>query len=57
LGLDGGNAIPEVIVNYRSSVRGAEETADLSRAATAVVKVVQARVAIGAQDAVRIGQF
>jgi hypothetical protein len=57
LGLDGGNPITEVIVNYRSSVGGAEETVDPSRAANAVVKVVQAGVAIGSRDAIRIGQF
>jgi hypothetical protein len=51
LGLDGGNPITEVIVNYRSSVRRADERADPSRAANAVVKVVQAGVAIGSQDA------
>lgn len=37
-----------VIVNYRSSAREAEETADLCRSANAVVKVVQADVAIDA---------
>jgi hypothetical protein len=57
LGLDGSNPIPKAIVNYRSNVGGAEETPDLSRAANAVVKVVQAGVAIGSQDAMRIGQF
>jgi 3-oxoacyl-[acyl-carrier protein] reductase len=35
-----------VIVNYRSSAREAEETADLCRAVAAAVKVVQADVAI-----------
>ena len=35
-----------VIVNYRSSAREAEETADLCRTANAAVKVVQADVAI-----------
>jgi 3-oxoacyl-[acyl-carrier protein] reductase len=35
-----------VIVNYRSSAREAEETADLCRSANAAVKVVQADVAI-----------
>ena len=35
-----------VIVNYRSSAREAEETADLCRTAKAAVKVVQADVAI-----------
>jgi NAD(P)-dependent dehydrogenase (short-subunit alcohol dehydrogenase family) len=35
-----------VIVNYRSSVREAEETADLCRAANAVIKLVQADVAV-----------
>ena len=34
-----------------------EETADLSRAANAVVKVAEAGVAIGPQDAGRLGQF
>jgi 3-oxoacyl-[acyl-carrier protein] reductase len=37
-----------VIVNYRSSAREAEETADLCRSAKAEVKVVQADVAIDA---------
>ena len=35
-----------VIVNYRSSAREAEATADLCREANATVKVVQADVAI-----------
>ena len=34
-----------VIVNYRASVKEAEETADLCRAANAEVRVVQADVA------------
>jgi hypothetical protein len=37
-----------MIVNYRSSAREAEETADLCRSANTAVKVVQADVAIDA---------
>jgi len=43
IGLARGGA--RVVVNYRSSAREAEETADLCRAANAVVKLVQADVA------------
>jgi 3-oxoacyl-[acyl-carrier protein] reductase len=43
-----------VIVNYRASVRKAEETADLCRAVNATVKVVQADVAID-EDCRRLG--
>jgi 3-oxoacyl-[acyl-carrier protein] reductase len=44
IGLARGGA--RVIINYRSTAREAEETADLCRAANAAVKVVQADIAV-----------
>jgi hypothetical protein len=45
----------------RSSITGRSqvgvETADISRAANAVLKVVEAGIAIGSQVARRVGQF